>query len=75
MQKGNADLRDQLDAAIARRRPEIESILDQYGIPRLPVSQTSQPKDHDATRKEGKPGGQAKADNAEEVRGGLPCCD
>jgi mxaJ protein len=74
VKKGNAELRDQLDAAIARRRPEIESILDQYGIPRLPVSRTSAPKDHDGG-KEGKPGGPAKADNSDEGRGGSPCCD
>jgi mxaJ protein len=76
VKKGNEELRDRLDAAIARRWPEIESILDQYGVPRLPVSQTSHPKDHDDDGgKKGKPGGQAKLDNSDEGRVGSPCCD
>jgi mxaJ protein len=28
-------LRDALDAILVRRRPEIEAILDRYGVPRL----------------------------------------
>jgi hypothetical protein len=74
VKKGDADLRDRLDAVLARKKPEIESILDQYGIPRLPVSKMTPAKDRDGG-KEGKPGGQARWDAPEAERGGSPCCD
>lgn len=35
VRRGEAKLRDALDAAIERRRAEIEAILDQYAVPRL----------------------------------------
>ena len=34
VRKGDAQLKDELNAVLARRRPQIERILDQYGIPR-----------------------------------------
>jgi mxaJ protein len=35
VRKGDEDLRDELEAVLARRRPEIENILDAYGVPRV----------------------------------------
>ncbi len=35
VRRGNEALRDELDAILERRRPEIEAILDDYGVPRL----------------------------------------
>lgn len=35
VRRGNARLRDRLDAEIERRRPEIDHILDAYGVPRV----------------------------------------
>jgi hypothetical protein len=37
VRKGDTVLRDRLNHVLARRRPEIERILDQYGVPRLPL--------------------------------------
>lgn len=39
VRRGGDSLRDQLNAIIARRKPEIDRILDDYGVPRLPVGQ------------------------------------
>lgn len=39
--RSNIKLRDQLDAVIERRRPEIERILRSYGVPMLPASATA----------------------------------
>ena len=38
VRKGDKALRDDVDAALARRRDEIGEILDAYGVPRLPVA-------------------------------------
>jgi mxaJ protein len=38
VRKGDTQLRDELNAVLARRRPEIERILDEYGVPRVPSS-------------------------------------
>ena len=35
VRRGDTKLRDRLDAEIERRRPEIERILDSYGVPRV----------------------------------------
>jgi mxaJ protein len=35
VRRGDAKLRERLDAEIERRRPEIEKILDAYGVPRV----------------------------------------
>lgn len=35
VRRGDSKLRDRLDAEIERRRPEIEKILDAYGVPRV----------------------------------------
>jgi mxaJ protein len=35
VRRGDARLRDRLDAEIERRRPDIERILDAYGVPRV----------------------------------------
>ncbi|HEV8434346.1 MAG TPA: quinoprotein dehydrogenase-associated putative ABC transporter substrate-binding protein, partial [Thermoanaerobaculia bacterium] len=35
VRRGDTRLRDRLDAEIERRRPEIERILDSYGVPRV----------------------------------------
>jgi mxaJ protein len=39
VRRGQDSLRDQLNAIIARRKPEIDRILDSYGVPRLSVGQ------------------------------------
>lgn len=39
VRRGQDSLRDQLNAIIARRKPEIDHILDSYGVPRLSVGQ------------------------------------
>jgi mxaJ protein len=36
VRRGDEDLRQRLDAFIERRRPEIERLLDDYGVPRAP---------------------------------------
>lgn len=38
VRRGNDALRDTLNAVIARRRPEIDQILKDYGVPRLDIS-------------------------------------
>ena len=38
VRKGDTQFRDELNAVLARRRPEIERILDDYGVPRAPSS-------------------------------------
>jgi mxaJ protein len=35
VRKGDEALRTELEAILERRRPEIESILDTYGVPRV----------------------------------------
>jgi hypothetical protein len=35
VRRGDNALRDKLDAEIERRRPDIERILDAYGVPRV----------------------------------------
>ena len=35
VRRGDTALREQLDREIERRRPDIERILDQYGVPRV----------------------------------------
>lgn len=40
VRRGHDGLRDQLNAIITRRKPEIDAILDDYGVPRLPVGQS-----------------------------------
>jgi len=37
VRRGEDALREELDRALVRRRPEVERILDRFGIPRLPV--------------------------------------
>ena len=39
VRRGKDSLRDQLNAIITRRKPEIDAILDSYGVPRLAVGQ------------------------------------
>ena len=39
VRRGDEDLRQQLDGFIERRRPEIERILDEYGVPRAAAAQ------------------------------------
>jgi mxaJ protein len=36
VKRGNQELRDQLDAALARRKPEIDAVLDDFAVPRIP---------------------------------------
>ena len=36
-----SDLRDGLDAALARERPRIDAILMEYGVPLLPLPRTT----------------------------------
>jgi quinoprotein dehydrogenase-associated probable ABC transporter substrate-binding protein len=42
VRKGNKALRDEVDAILARKQAEIDAILDQFGIPRIPDSSSSQ---------------------------------
>jgi len=37
VRKGDKLLRDEIDAILTRKRPEIEAILDEYGVPRVAV--------------------------------------
>jgi mxaJ protein len=41
VRRGKDSLRDQLNAIITRRKPEIDAILDSYGVPRLAVGQVA----------------------------------
>jgi mxaJ protein len=36
VRKGDKPLRDEIDAALQRKRKEIDAILDEYGVPRVP---------------------------------------
>lgn len=36
VKKGDPQLKEELDGVLSRRRPEIEKILDEYGVPRVP---------------------------------------
>ena len=36
VRKGDVQLRDRIDAALRRRRADVERILDEYGVPRVP---------------------------------------
>lgn len=36
VKRGNRELRDRLDAALERRKTEIDAVLDEYAVPRLP---------------------------------------
>lgn len=40
VRKGDKPLRDEIDAILARRRDEIGKILDEYGVPRVPITRT-----------------------------------
>jgi mxaJ protein len=35
VRRGDTALRDELDTLLERRKPEIEAILDRYGVPRI----------------------------------------
>ena len=35
--RGNKALRDELDAVLERKKADVEKVLDEYGVPRLPV--------------------------------------
>lgn len=37
VRKGNTELRDKLDALLVAKQPEIDAILDEFGVPRVPV--------------------------------------
>ena len=41
VRKGDAALKDELNEVLARRRPEIEKILEAYGVPRVPAAADS----------------------------------
>jgi mxaJ protein len=44
--KGDVPLRDEINAVLARRKDEVDGILDDFGVPRLPIA--DQPsKEHD----------------------------
>jgi quinoprotein dehydrogenase-associated probable ABC transporter substrate-binding protein len=38
VRKGNLELRDQLEKILSSRKAEIQAILDQYGVPQLPLA-------------------------------------
>jgi mxaJ protein len=35
VRRGNTELRDTLDAILKKRKPDIDRILDEYGVPRV----------------------------------------
>jgi quinoprotein dehydrogenase-associated probable ABC transporter substrate-binding protein len=41
VRKGDKELKEKLDAALVRRRREIEKVLDDYGMPRVPPAPAS----------------------------------
>lgn len=41
VRKGNVALRNQVEAVLSKREPEIRRILDQYGVPQLPLALTA----------------------------------
>jgi mxaJ protein len=41
--RADTGLRDEIEAALASRRADIERILDDYGVPRLPLTPGGQP--------------------------------
>lgn len=43
VRRGNEALRRELDAALVRLRPEIDAILNEYGVPRLPAADAPAP--------------------------------
>lgn len=43
VKKGDKGLRDELNQVLARRRPEIEKILDEFGVPRAPEARATSP--------------------------------
>jgi hypothetical protein len=38
VRQGESHLKEELDSVLSRRRPTIDSILDAYGVPTLPLS-------------------------------------
>ena len=38
VRKGNLALRDQLEKILSQRAPDIRAILDEYGVPQLPLA-------------------------------------
>jgi len=49
VRRKDKEFRDSLQAVLERRRPEIEAILKDYGVPMLPVVQDAEPKSSGAT--------------------------
>jgi mxaJ protein len=47
VRRGNTALRDRLNAVIAQHQHEIDEILDDYGVPRLPLEAAPRPADRD----------------------------
>ncbi len=41
VRKGNKELRDELDEVLRRKKPDIDKILDDYGVPRVPPPPTA----------------------------------
>ena len=54
VRRGDKDLRDRINATLARRRDEIGKVLDEYGVPRVPAAAAPalQRKEKDATTNE-----------------------
>ena len=38
VRKGNVSLRNEVEAILSKREPDIRRILDQYGVPQLPLA-------------------------------------
>lgn len=49
VRRRDKEFRDSLQAVLERRRPEIEAILKDYGVPMLPIVQDAEPKASGAT--------------------------
>jgi mxaJ protein len=49
VRRRDKDFRDSLQAVLARRRPEIDAILKQFGVPTLPMEQAAQKSTGDAS--------------------------
>jgi mxaJ protein len=45
VKKGNAALRDELNTVLARRLHDVERILNEYGVPRVPPAAATRPSD------------------------------
>jgi ABC-type amino acid transport substrate-binding protein len=53
VRKGDKELKEKLDAALARNRQQIDKVLDEFGMPRVPPAQASAQTRSSSTRDSG----------------------